>query len=76
MGVFGKRQDLDQPGGGGSGLHLDLDSRYCRVCRRELLPWQATCDRDGGEAVPLAELPPSGPQPPPHLLDEPGDAST
>lgn len=42
----------------GSGLELDLELRACEVCRRELLPWQATCPEDGGRGVKREELPP------------------
>lgn len=73
MGVFAKKGDFEEPGGGGAGLHLDLDERYCRTCRRALQPWQDTCPDDGGEAVALGELPSSIPPPPAHLLDDPED---
>lgn len=75
MGVFSKKQDFEEPGGGGSGLHLDLDERYCPACRRELLPWQERCPEDGAAGVLLEELPPSMPPPPAHLLsdDDAGD---
>ena len=70
MGVFSKRNNAEEPGGGGSGLHLDLDERYCVTCRRAVLPWQTECPDDGGAAVPLGELPSSMPRPPAHLLDD------
>jgi hypothetical protein len=75
MGVFAKKGDQEDPGGsgGGSGLHLDLDERFCVICRRALLPWQETCDRDGGNAVALADLPSSMPPPPSHLLGDDPD---
>lgn len=49
---------------GGSGLHLDLDTRVCPACGREALPWQRDCqdchvptvDR-GDVPVPVFELP-------------------
>ena len=73
MGVFGKRENLEQPGGGGSGLHLDLDERYCLECRKPLQPWQASCPDDGAPAVARAELPSSMPPPPAHLLADEHD---
>lgn len=78
MGVFSKRNNAEEPGGGGgSGLHMDLDERYCVTCRRELMPWQTTCPDDGGKGVPLTELPSSMPPPPAHLLaDEDDDEAT
>ncbi len=73
MGVFAKKGNAEEPGGGGSGLHLDLDERYCVTCRRAVLPWQDTCPVDGGKAVALGELPPSMPAPPAHLLADDED---
>ena len=70
MGVFSKRGNAEEPRGGDSGLHLDLDERYCPTCRRRLLPWQERCPDDDAEAVLLAQLPPSMPPPPRHLLDD------
>jgi predicted amidophosphoribosyltransferase len=70
MGVFSKRNDIEEPGAGGSGLHLDLDERYCPTCRRPLQPWQATCPDDGAAAVPRGQLPSTMPPPPAHLLDD------
>jgi hypothetical protein len=70
MGVFSKRNNAEEPGGGGSGLHLDLDERYCVTCRRELMPWQTACPEDGGAGVALSELPSAMPRPPAHLLDD------
>ena len=69
MGVFSKRDNLEEPGGGGSsGLHLDLDERYCPQCRTQLQPWQATCPDDGAAAVRRGDLPSAMPPPPAHLL--------
>jgi hypothetical protein len=78
MGVFAKKGDQEEPGGGGgSGLHMDLDERFCVTCRRAVLPWQTQCPDDGGAVVPLGELPSSMPPPPAHLLaddrDEPAE---
>jgi hypothetical protein len=77
MGVFGKKQELEEPGGGGAGLHLDLDERFCVVCRRQLQSWQETCPDDGGRAVRRGELPSTMPPPPAHLLadDDEEDAA-
>ena len=71
MGVFSKRQDFEEPGGsGGSGLHMDLDERFCSECRKPLQPWQTTCPDDGARAVRRGELPSAMPPPPAHLLDD------
>lgn len=74
MGVFSKRKDAEEPGGGGAGLHLDLDERFCVTCRRALQPWQQQCPDDGGAAVRVEDLPDSMPPPPAHLLDDDTDA--
>ena len=42
---------------GGSGLHLDLDTKVCPSCHREALPWQAECDDCGVATVVRADLP-------------------
>jgi predicted amidophosphoribosyltransferase len=70
MGVFARnpRTGEEQPGGGGSGLHLDLDERVCPVCRRTFPNWQSTCPDDEATLVTRAELPPLLTPPPPHLL--------
>lgn len=68
MGVFSKKGDVEEPGGGGSGLHLDLDERFCLVCRRAVLPWETQCPDDGAQVVALTELPSAMPPPPAHLL--------
>lgn len=74
MGVFAKKGDAEEPGGGGTaGLHLDLEERYCTVCRRAVLPWETACPVDGGAVALLADLPSSVPPPPAHLLDEPAE---
>ncbi len=73
MGVFSKGNRFEEPGSGGSGLSLDLDERYCSVCRRALLPWQDRCADDGGSPVALADLPARFPPPPAHLLDDDPD---
>jgi hypothetical protein len=76
MGVFAKKGDAEEPGGagGGPGLHLDLDERFCVICRRAVLPWQTQCPDDGGEVAALGDLPSSIPPPPAHLLDDEADA--
>lgn len=53
-----KRGGGGEEGGGGPSVELDLDTRVCATCRRELLPWQDTCPDDGGRAVKPGELPP------------------
>ena len=69
MGVFSKKGDVEEPGGsGGSGLHLDLDERFCLACRRAVLPWETSCPDDGSPVVGLSELPSAMPAPPAHLL--------
>ena len=76
MGVFAKKGDQEEPGGGGgSGLHLDLDVRYCVTCRRTVQPWETQCPDDGGDCVPLEELPSAMPRPPAHLLGDDEDPS-
>lgn len=81
MGVFAKKGDFEEPGGGGSGLHLDLDERFCATCREPLQPWQTQCPADGGAPVSIGELPSRMPAPPAHLLGDdddeghPGDAT-
>ena len=73
MGVFAKKGDFEEPGGGGDGLHLDLDERYCVQCRRPVQPWETSCSVDGGDVVPRAELPSALPPPPAHLLADEDD---
>ena len=76
MGVFVKKGDQEEPGGsGGSGLHLDLEERYCAVCRRALLPWQEACPDDGGAALTISDLPSPMPPPPAHLLGDEDEGS-
>jgi len=70
MGTFAKRQKDEEPGGGGSGLSMELDELFCPVCRRRLLPWEATCPDDGAAAVPVTGLGPGLAPPPSHLLDD------
>ena len=71
MGVFVRKGDQDEPGGsGGAGLHLDLEQRFCTVCRRAVLPWQDTCPDDGGTVALIQDLPSAMPRPPAHLLDD------
>jgi hypothetical protein len=74
MGVFAKKGDQEEPGGGGgAGLHLDLEQRYCVSCRRAVQPWETTCPVDGERVVALSELPSAMPPPPAHLLDADDD---
>ena len=76
MGVFAKKGDFEEPGGsGGSGLHLDLDERYCVTCRRAVLPWETACPDDGSDVVALGELPSAMPAPPAHLLGDEDDST-
>lgn len=42
---------------GGSGLHLDLDTKVCPSCHREALPWQSECEDCGVPTVVRADLP-------------------
>jgi rRNA maturation protein Nop10 len=51
-----KRKDEEEEPGA-SGLHLDLDTKVCPSCRREALPWQATCPECGVATVPPTQLP-------------------
>ncbi len=73
MGIFARRRDAEEPDGGGSGLSMELDELACPMCRRRLLPWEATCPEDGAAAVRLTDLAPRMAPPPAHLLadDEP-----
>lgn len=74
MGVFAKKGDFEEPGGGsGSGLSMDLDERFCEICRRRVLPWQDRCPDDDGRAVTISALPSAMPPPPAHLLDDETD---
>ena len=74
MGVFAKRNNAEEPGGGGgAGLHMDLEERFCVSCRRAVLPWETECPDDGADVVPLTELPSAMPPPPAHLLGDPED---
>jgi rubredoxin len=59
-----KRED----GGGlaGSGLRVDLDTKVCPACRREALPWEATCPDCGVAAVAPSDVPATS-FPLPHL---------
>ena len=69
MGVFSKKGDVEEPGGGGdAGLHLDLEERYCVTCRRAVLPWETECPVDASPVVTLDQLPSAMPPPPAHLL--------
>lgn len=72
MGLFTPREHHDERELGGSGLHVDLDEKACTSCRRDLLPWQATCPDCGEPAVARRALAPLS-QPPAHLLDPPPD---
>ncbi len=42
---------------GGSGLHLDLDTKACPACHREALPWQTECEDCGVPTVVRADVP-------------------
>ncbi len=42
---------------GGSGLHLDLDTKACPECHREALPWQTECEDCGVPTVVRADVP-------------------
>lgn len=71
MGYLLPERRNDEDPGDPAGLELDLDLKACPVCRRELLPWQATCPQDGAAAVAQRGLPRDDlPAPPSHLLDD------
>lgn len=75
MGVFAKgpRQE-EEPGSGGSGLHVDLDLQVCPTCHRELHPWEAACPDDGTPGAPKASVSRTTlPPPPAHLLGDADD---
>lgn len=66
---FVQRRRTDQEEEGDAvGLSVPLDERACVTCRRPLHPWQDRCPDDGGEALAIADLPPSS-RPPAHLLE-------
>ena len=68
MGFLNKRQEDDDelPG---SGLHVDLDARFCPECRKEALPWQDACEDCGVPPVTAEQLPSSSFPLPSHLLE-------
>lgn len=76
MGFLSGRKQEDDDELPGSGLHLDTEVKICPSCRREALPWQATCAECGVATVTADQLPASEL---PHLdlghleLDDPGD---
>ena len=49
------QEDDELPGG--SGLHLDLDTKVCPECRREALPWQTECQDCHVPTVLRADVP-------------------
>jgi hypothetical protein len=49
------QEDDELPGG--SGLHLDLETKVCPVCQREALPWQTECEDCGVPTVVRADVP-------------------
>jgi hypothetical protein len=69
MGLLARKNEDDEERPG-SGLSLEIDTRVCPTCRRELPPWQTVCPDDGTTAVAPADLPPEpGPEIPAHLLE-------
>lgn len=69
----GQEDDDELPG---SGLHVDLASRFCPECRKEALPWQETCEDCGVPPVTADELPSSSFPLPAHLLEGLDDEPT
>jgi len=73
-----RRKIDDEEAGDAQGLSIAIDERACVICRRPLHPWQDRCPDDGGEALAIADLPPTS-RPPAHLLadldaePDPGD---
>jgi hypothetical protein len=49
------QEDDELPGG--SGLHLDLETKVCPSCQREALPWQTECEDCGVPTVVRADVP-------------------
>lgn len=54
-----KRHEDEEPGGAGSGLHIDLDDRVCASCREDVPAWVPACPNCGGAVVRREELPPA-----------------
>jgi len=67
MGFVQRRRTDGEETPDADGLLIALDERACATCRRPLHPWQDHCPDDGGEALAIADLPPSS-RPPAHLL--------
>jgi hypothetical protein len=49
------QEDNELPGG--SGLHLDLETKVCPTCHREALPWQTECQDCGVPTVVRSDVP-------------------
>lgn len=43
---------------GSSGLHVDLETKVCPACRREVLPWERICPDCGVTTALPRDLPP------------------
>lgn len=65
------QEDDELPGG--SGLHLDLDTKVCPACQREALPWQTECQECGVGTVRRTEVAAPEFELPHLLLDEADD---
>lgn len=61
---------------GGSGLHLDLDTKVCPACHREALPWQTECEDCGVPTVVRSDMPVPQFELPHLQLDESDDVPT
>jgi hypothetical protein len=59
VGFLSGRKQEDDDELPGSGLHLDTEVKICPACRREALPWQATCAECGVATVTADQLPAS-----------------
>lgn len=49
--------DRDETGPQGQGLHVEVEEKVCRDCRREVPAWIRTCPECGGDVVPRTALP-------------------
>jgi hypothetical protein len=65
------QEDDELPGG--SGLHLDLETKVCPSCHREALPWQTECQDCGVSTVVRSDVPVPEFELPNLLLDDEPD---